>query len=206
MEKKKTAKKMTSKQEDIFEFIKDNIQTSGYPPTVREIGEKFNITVKGAYDHMKAIEKKGFIRTDKNKSRAINIVSQCEPAHADSLAVPLLGRIAAGAPIMAEENIDEYLSFPKSYFGSGQYFALNVKGDSMINCGILDGDIAILKKQETANNGDIIAALLEDEATLKKFKLVGNRVHLIPENDAYKPIITEKLSILGKLAGVFRRY
>ncbi len=198
-------KRLTEKQENIYEYIKDRINTTGYPPTVREIGDRFNITVKGAYDHVKAIEKKGFIKTEKNKSRAINIVEE-ECDSIDAVNIPLVGRIAAGAPIIADENIEEYLSFPKSMFGSGTFFALHVKGDSMAEGGIFDGDIAIIKKQESANNGEIVAALIEEEATLKRFKKAGNKVHLIPENDAYEPIITDNVTILGKLSGVFRKY
>ncbi len=206
MVKKITEKKLTVKQDDIFEFIKESIQTTGYPPTVREIGDRFGITVKGAYDHIKAIEKKGFIRTDKNKSRAINIIAQDGCIPIDAVMIPVVGRIAAGTPLLAEENIEEYLSFPKNYFKSGQHFVLNVRGDSMINAGIMDGDMAIIRKQETANNGDIVAAMLDDEATLKKFKLTGSKIHLIPENDDFKPIVTDNVVILGILSGVFRKY
>ena len=207
MVKKTGGKKLTTKQENIFNFIRDSIKSSGYPPTVREIGDQFNITVKGAYDHVKAIEKKGFIKTEKNKSRAIVILGEEDQNPVNAINIPVVGRIAAGSPILAEENIEEYLSFPSSMFGNGDYFALNVKGDSMMDGGIYDGDIAIIKKQSNANNGDIVAALLDDdEATLKTFKKQGNKVHLIPENKAYKPIISDNVSILGKLTGVFRKY
>ncbi len=207
MADKDGGKKLTAKQDNIFNFIKDNIRDTGFPPTVREIGDEFNITVKGAYDHVKAIEKKGFIRTEKNKSRAIIVVDQDDIVKTDAVNIPLLGRIAAGAPIFAEENIEEYLSFPRSMFGKGDFFALDVRGDSMIEGGILDGDIAIIRKQETATNGDIVAALVEDEeATLKRFKLTGKNVQLIPENSAYQPIVTKDVKILGILSGVFRKY
>ena len=198
-------KKLTEKQELIYSFIKDKIRDSGFPPTIREIGEKFNITVKGAYDHIKAIEKKGYIKTEQNKSRAILVLDD-EQIHAPSLAVPLVGRIAAGSPLLAQENIEEYLSFPQSAFGKGEFFALLVKGDSMINAGIFDGDTAIIKKQNTANNGDIVAALIDDEATLKRFKKENSTVKLIAENPAYKPIVPDNLMILGKLTAVFRTY
>ena len=202
------SKDLTDKQLMIFEFIKEKINDSGFPPTVREIGDRFGITVKGAYDHLKAIEKKGYIRTEQNKSRAIVILGDSDTAESasDGISIPLLGRIAAGSPILAEENIEDYLTFPESMFTNGEYFALNVKGDSMIEGGILDGDIAIIKKQNTANNGEIIAALLEDEATLKIFSKAGNAIKLVPMNSAYKPIECRDLSILGKLAAVFRRY
>ena len=199
-------KKLTEKQELIFDFIKDKIKDCGFPPTVREIGEKFEITVKGAYDHIKAIEKKGFIKTEQNKSRAIVVLGEecIEPVNA--INIPLVGRIAAGTPVLAEENIEEYLSFPKAMFGKGDYFALSVRGDSMIDGGIFDGDIAIIKQQNTANNGDIVAAMIDEEATLKKFNKTGNKIQLIAENPAYKPIVPDNLTILGKLSAVFRQY
>lgn len=197
---------LTEKQDKIFNFIKNEIRESGYPPTVREIGEEFGITVKGAYDHVKAIEKKGFIRTEQNKSRAIVITDQDDIIPTNAVNIPLIGRIAAGSPIIAEENIEEYLSFPTSMFGKGDHFALQIRGDSMIDGGIYDGDIAIIKKQNTANNGEIIAALLEEEATLKRFKKSGNKIQLIPENTAYKPIVVNDVTILGKLTAVFRKY
>lgn len=206
MTQKENQKELTTKQEKIFEFIKLKIKESGFPPTVREIGDKFNITVKGAYDHVKAIEKKGYIRTEQNKSRAIVVLDSEDEIPVDAINIPLLGRIAAGSPILAEENIEEYLSFPKTMFRSGEYFALHVKGDSMIEGGINDGDIAILKKQNTANNGDIIAALLTEEATLKRLKITGGRAQLMPENAAYQPIPADNASILGKLVALFRKY
>jgi repressor LexA len=203
---KENLKQLTVKQDKIYSFIKESIKNSGFPPTVREIGDKFSITVKGAYDHVKAIEKKGFIKTEQNKSRAIVVIGEEEEIPVDAINVPLLGRIAAGSPILAQENIEEYLSFPKSMFRSGDYFALHVKGDSMIEGGINDGDIAIIKKQNTCNNGDIVAALLSEEATLKRLKISGNKVMLMPENSAYEPIIAENVTIMGKLIALFRKY
>ncbi len=199
-------KKLTAKQQLIYDFIKEAIRESGFPPTVREIGEQFGITVKGAYDHMKAIEKKGFIRTEQNKSRAIVVLDTDDLIETNAVNIPLVGRIAAGTPILAEENIEEYLSFPSSMFSKGEYFALNVRGDSMIEGGINDGDIAIIKSQNTADNGDIIAALVDEEATLKKFQKEGKKVLLVPENSNYKPIVPDNLTILGKLSAIFRNY
>ena len=199
------AKDLTDKQLLILNFIKEMINNSGFPPTVREIGDEFGITVKGAYDHLKAIEKKGYIKTEHNKSRAMIIVDD-ESVKSEGLTVPLLGRIAAGSPILAEENIEDYLSFPKDMFRPGEYFAIKVKGDSMIDGGIYDGDIAVIKKQNTANNGDIVAALIEEEATLKEFHKTSDSVKLLPKNTKYKPIISRDVSIMGKLAAVFRTY
>jgi len=200
------AKDLTDKQQLILNFIKDSIIESGFPPTVREIGDRFGITVKGAYDHMKAIEKKGFIKTEHNKSRAIVIIEDELEIKSSGISIPLLGQIAAGSPILAEENIEDYLSFPEEMFSHGEYFALTVKGDSMIEGGIFDGDIAVIKKQNTANNGEIVAALIEDEATLKVFQKTSNSIKLIPKNSAYKPIECTDVAIMGKLSAIFRRY
>lgn len=200
-------KDLTEKQENIFEFIKEAIRESGFPPTVREIGDRFGITPKGAYDHLKAIEKKGFVRCAHNKSRAIELLAdRDEVVRIDAVNIPLVGRIAAGAPLLAEENIEDFLSFPAPAFSGGDFFALKVKGDSMIDEGIHDGDIAIIKKQSTAQNGDIVAALIEDEATLKIFKKAGGKINLIPANSAYRPIVVDAVEVLGRLAGVFRKY
>lgn len=202
------AKTLTEKQQLIFEFIKETINDSGYPPTVREIGDRFGITVKGAYDHLKAIEKKGYIETGQNKSRAIAIVGaeNNSTPREDSISIPLVGRIAAGVPILAQENIEDTIPFPAAMLGKGNFFALHVAGDSMIEAGINNGDIAIIKQQEVAENGEIVAALLEDEATLKEFKKGNDHVELIPHNKAYSPIKTREVTILGKLAAIFRQY
>lgn len=202
------SKLLTEKQQLILKFLKESILDSGYPPTVREIGDRFGITVKGAYDHLKAIEKKGFIKTEQNKSRAIIILDSDDSHEPQSrgVSIPLLGRIAAGMPVLAEENIETYLSFPEEMFGKGDFFALNVSGDSMIEGGIFDGDIAIIRKQNTANNGEIIAALIDDEATLKVFRKKSNTVELKPMNPSYSPIESRDVTILGRLAGVFRHY
>ena len=197
---------LTDKQNQIYEFIKEAIRNSGFPPTVREIGDEFGITVKGAYDHLKAIEKKGFIKTEQNKSRAIVITESLDVPPTDAVNIPLVGRIAAGVPILADENIEDYLSFPRALIGSGEYFALKVRGDSMEEGGIFDGDIAVIRKQETANDGDIVAALLEDEATLKRLKRAEKRILLVPENRRYQPIAASNVTILGKLKAVFRLY
>jgi len=200
-------KELTDKQQIILNYIREKINESGFPPTVREIGDRFGITVKGAYDHLKVIEKKGYIKTEQNKSRAIVILDDTDTSPSSGgISVPLLGRIAAGSPILAEENIEEYLTFPEGAFGSGDFFALNVSGDSMIEGGILDGDIAIIKKQNTANSGEIVAALLEDEATLKVFQKTSDQIRLLPQNQAYKPIEGKEFTILGKLAAIFRSY
>lgn len=204
---RKMKKKLTLKQQNIFNFIKEKIKESGFPPTVREIGDRFQITVKGAYDHLKAIEKKGFIKCEQNKSRAIEILRDRDEAlPVNAVNIPMVGRIAAGAPLLAEENVEDYLSFPKALFRGGEHFALKVKGDSMVEEGIQNGDIAIIKVQNSAQNGDIVAAMIDSEATLKTFKKSEGRIHLLPANPAYKPIVVDEVQILGRLAAVFRKY
>ncbi len=204
------ARALTAKQEAIFDYIRQSIKDCGFPPTVREIGDHFGITVKGAYDHIKAIEKKGCIKTEQGKSRAIVIVengSSDSDAGEDSIVnIPLLGRIAAGAPVIADENIEDYIKLSRSFLPGGDLFALHVRGDSMIEGGILDGDIAVIRKQNTADDGEIVAALIDEEATLKEIDLSGEKPVLLPMNRYYSPIIVENLIILGKLAAVIRSY
>ncbi len=202
-------KDLTEKQSSILEYIESYISGQGYPPTIREIGEQFSITAKGAYDHLKAIEKKGYIKCEKNRSRAIELLkSSSGSAPLDAAGVvniPLLGRVAAGMPIVAEENIEEYLAFPRVMVPENGVFALRVAGDSMKDAGIFDGDIAVIQKQETARDGEIVVALIEDEATLKYFHREKKRIRLQPANKAYKPIYASEPAILGKLVGIYRQ-
>ncbi|MCS7205733.1 MAG: transcriptional repressor LexA [Leptospiraceae bacterium] len=200
-------KDLTQKQKQILEFITRYTKEKNYPPSIREIAEHFKITPKGAYDHLKAIEKKGFIKTEKNRSRAIEIVKSQEQQ--EFIKIPLLGRIAAGAPILAEENIEDYLTFPRAILPANsekEIFALRVTGDSMIDAKIHDGDIAIIRKTSIAENGDIVVALIGDEATLKYFYKEKDHVRLEPANPKYKPIITKEVIILGKMIGLYKRF
>jgi len=200
-------KELTKRQNEVFQYIKNSINEFGYPPTVREIGDNFNITVKGAYDHLKAVEKKGYIKTFENKSRAIVIVEDKESKiEENGLKIPLVGRIAAGAPILAEENIEDYLTFPKNMFKSAQYFAVTVHGDSMVEGGIYDGDIAVIKQQNHAENGEIVAALIDESATLKKIKFENDGIYLEPQNAAYSKFKVENVEIMGVLTNLFRTY
>ena len=202
-------KDLTQKQKQILEFITNFVKEKNYPPSIREIADHFQITPKGAYDHLKAIEKKGFIKTEKNRSRAIELVKTNTDVDFDMIKIPLVGRVAAGAPILAEENIEEYLTFPRSMIPANSerdIFALRVTGDSMIDAKINDGDIAIIKKTSTAENGDIVVALIDDEATLKYFYKEKDHIRLEPANSKYKPIITNNAIIIGKLIGLYRRF
>ncbi len=197
-------KGLTKRQSEILEYLKDFIDENRYPPAIREVAANFSISVKGAYDHIKALEKKNVITCNNNTSRSIGIVNERED---NSISVPLLGNIAAGSPIMAEENFDGFITISKDLIKkTGTHFALNVQGDSMINAGILPGDIAVFQQQQTANNGTIVAAMLDDAVTLKRFYKESNRVKLKAENDLYSPIYTQSVSILGKLVTIIRTY
>lgn len=203
-------RELTEKQVAILKYIEGYIRDQGYPPTIREIGEQFEITAKGAYDHLKAIEKKGFIKCEKNRSRAIELLKTSEGGQpipsGQVVSVPMVGRVAAGMPILADENVDEYLAFPRSMVPEEGIFALRVAGDSMKDAGIYDGDIAVIHKQDQAQNGDIVVALLEDEATLKYFYKEKKKVRLQPANKAYKPIMTQNVAVIGKLVGLYRQF
>ena len=201
-------KGLTLKQQKIYSYLEKYTMDQGYPPTVREIGNSFGITAKGAYDHLKALEKKGYIKCEKNRSRAIELLKPLDNsllAKGDMIRIPLVGKVAAGTPLLAEEHIEEYLNFPRSAVQGESLFALKVAGDSMKDAGILNGDIAIIKKQESVQDGEIAVALIEDEATLKYFRReTSGKVRLDPANETYRPIYPESLTILGKLTGVFR--
>ncbi len=196
-------KGLTKRQSEILEYLKDFIEINKYPPAIREVATHFEISVKGAYDHIKALEKKNAITCNNNTSRSIGIVNERED---HSISVPLLGRIAAGGPIMIEENFDGFITVSKDLLKNGNHFALNVVGDSMIEAGILPGDIAVFTQQQTVNNGTIVAAMLEDSVTLKRFYKESNRVKLQAENKDYSPIYTQNVSIIGKLVTIIRTY
>ena len=199
-------KPLTKKQDRIFEFIRKHVQNTGYPPTVREIGTNFRISEKGAYDHLNAIEKKGYIRRMPKKPRAIEIlefVPQKLPQTA--VEVPIVGRVAAGEPILASENVEGTLPVPREVVKEDTCFALRVNGKSMIEAGIFEGDLVIVRSQNYADTGDIVVALLDEEATVKRFFRDGNRIRLQPENSVMAPIIVDDAQILGKVVGLFRR-
>lgn len=199
---------LTERQEAILGFIIDMIQTQGFPPTLREIGRSFGIrSTKGVNDHLRALEKKGKIRRHADLSRGIEVVGQLTTRHGDVEAVPLVGRIAAGSPVLASENIEGTFSIDRSLLRGGE-FMLSVQGNSMVGAHICDGDYILVRSQETAEEGEIVAALVEDEATVKRFFREGDKVRLEPENEAMAPIIvdpcTTNVRILGKVVGVFR--
>ena len=218
---------LTEKQAKILQFVEEHIDKVGFPPTVRQAADFFSISAKAAHDHLRAVAKKGYIRLFPGSARGIEVIKSNNkqqesqsPATSmseilqESAVVPLIGSIAAGVPILAEENVEKQLTFPKAFLPSaGNMFALRVKGDSMEKAGILDGDIAVLKQVSDATSeikkGDIVAALIDGEATLKRFEKTGSNVILHPENDSYQPIKVsskDNLSIVGKLVGVYRKY
>ncbi len=201
-------KELTDKQELVLKFITSVIRNRGLPPTIREIGDEFEITAKGAYDHLKAIEKKGYLKTSKNQSRAIELLrhSAEDGIPVRAMSIPLLGRVAAGLPIFAEENIEEYIPITDKLAKKGAMFALKVIGESMIGDGINDGDIAIIQKKEVARDGEIVVALIENEATLKTYFKDSDSIRLEASNPKFKTIKVKKVSIVGKLVGIYRYY
>ncbi len=200
-------KGLTQRQREVFDFIRGFIRANRYPPTIREIATNFQFSVKGSYDHLKALEKKGFLRCHENRSRAIEITGEPEEEKESRLSsVPLLGNVAAGKPLFAEENLQGYVQVPAENIPGGSHFALQVKGDSMRDAGIMDGDVVVVAHQNTADNGDIVVAMVDEAVTLKRFYVEKNRVKLKAENPKYPPIFTQNVRILGKLAFLMRRY
>lgn len=199
-------KGLTKKQREVLDFISAFIRGHKYPPTIREIADNFNITAKGGYDHIKALEKKKYLRCLMNRSRTIEVLSPSNAYTEGIQAIPLLGTVAAGRPLFVEENFDGSVDLPEKYLGKGKYFALKVRGESMIDAGILEGDTAIVRHQNTADNGDIVVALVDEAVTLKRFFLEKNRVMLKAENAAFPPIFTQNVRILGKLTFLIRNY
>ena len=199
-------KAITGRQSEVLDCIKAFISEHHFPPTIREISESFSISVKGAYDHVKALEKKGFLRIDNNRSRTIEVVGQDDDEDEQVREVPILGNVAAGLPLLAEENLEGTIRMPSEQLGSGSHFALHVRGDSMRNAGIMDGDLAVFRQQPVAENGDIVVAMVEEAVTLKRFYREKNRVRLQAENPAYPPIFTQNVRVLGKLAHLIRSY
>jgi repressor LexA len=198
---------LTPRQKRIYDFLSNAIREKGYAPSIPEIGQRFKITsTRGVFDHLKALEKKGYIK--RIGKRAIEIVSPTgRSALPEAVEIPILGRIRAGAPILAEENIEGFMAVANEIARGKEAFALKVKGDSMIDDGIFDGDYVIIRRQETAENGDIVCALIGNEATLKRFQRTGSEVVLKPANPKYEPIIVSKgeFRVLGKATGVIRK-
>jgi repressor LexA len=218
---------LTPRQTKVLATIKEAIEKRGYPPSMREIGEAVGLTSSSSVAHqLKTLEEKGFLKRDPNRPRALEVflpevmaarrsISSADETSYDETGigdtmpaasyVPVLGRIAAGGPILAEENLQEVFPLPKSLVGDGTLFLLEVSGDSMVDAAICDGDYVVIRQEQTASNGDIVAALIDGEATVKTFKRTGNQVWLMPHNPAYDPIDGNNATILGKVTAVLRR-
>lgn len=220
--------KLTKKQQTVLKCIEDCIAEKGYGPTVREICQELGLSSPSTvHVHLSSLEKKGYIKRDPMKSRSITLAASDEeafeqegdsglvklnendqviyPSFSKIVNIPLVGNVAAGSPILAEENITDVLSLPVDIVGDAASFMLSVRGDSMVECGINDGDYVVVKSQPTANNGDIVVALIDDGATVKRFYRESDHIRLQPENSSMEPIITRDCSIAGKVVAVFRR-
>ncbi len=198
--------KISDKQKEILEFIKNEILNKGYPPTVRDICEAVHLkSTSSVHSHLETLEKNGYIRRDPTKPRAIEIIDDnFNLTRREVVNVPMVGQVAAGEPILAVQNIESYFPIPTEFMPNEESFMLKVKGESMINAGIFNGDNVLVMKQSTANNGDIVVALVDDSATVKTFYKENGHIRLQPENDTMDPIIVNNCSILGKVFGVFR--
>ena len=193
---------LSKMQQKIYEYIASCIREQGYPPSVREIGEAVGLkSPSTVHFHLKHLEEAGVIEKGAGKGRAITLT---EPSTQEDR-VPIVGNVAAGSPILAEECIEDYLTFDTGG-RAGEYFALRVRGESMLNAGILPGDLVVVRRQQVANNGEIVVAMIDDEATVKRFSRQNGHIWLLPENDAYSPIDGTYAQILGKVAAVVRRY
>jgi repressor LexA len=198
--------KLTKRQQEIFEFIKQYSGRHGYPPTVRDIGKAIGLTSSSTvHAHLANLEKLGLVRRDPTKPRALELLGEAARKITGPSGLPLVGRVAAGSPILAEENIEDYVEVPPIAGGEDGEYVLRVAGDSMIDAGILDGDYVIVHRQETADNGEIVVALVGEEATVKRYFVESDHIRLQPENSSMEPIRTRDVAVLGKVVGVCRR-
>ena len=200
--------KISSKQKEILEFMKNEILSKGYPPAVREICEAVDLrSTSSVHAHLETLEKNGYIRRDPAKPRAIEIVDDnFNLTRREIVNVPIVGTVTAGQPILAVENIESYFPIPMEYMPNVETFMLKVKGDSMINAGIFDGDSILVQKQSHAKNGDFVVALIDDSVTVKTFYKEKEYYRLQPENDSFEPIIVNELIILGKVVAMMRYF
>lgn len=198
--------KISKKQLEILEYIKSEILRIGYPPAVREICEAVNLkSTSSVHSHLETLEKNGYIRRDPTKPRAIEIIDDTfNLTRREMVNVPIVGQVAAGEPILAEQNITNYFPIPIEFMPNNETFLLTVKGESMINAGILDGDMVLVESTSVASNGEMVVALVDDSATVKTFYKEEGIYRLQPENDTMEPIIVSEVEILGKVIGVFR--
>jgi repressor LexA len=220
LDQAQSSQELTKRQREILEFIQVYLDDNGYPPTVRDIGGAVGLTSSSTvHAHLSNLEKAGAIRRDPTKPRALEIlekagsrvknatrqVSERVGEAVSGAGLPLLGAVAAGGPILAEENIEEYIDIPRIAGGNDADFVLSVRGDSMMKAGILDGDFVVVKSAQTARDGEIVVAMIENEATVKRFFREADHIRLQPENDAYEPIRSPDAAVIGSVVGVFRR-
>jgi repressor LexA len=198
---------LTKRQREIFEFVKQYLGKYGYPPTVREIGKAVGLhSSSTVHAHLANLEKAGVLRRDPTKPRAIELlIDKAKKAVMPATGLPLLGQVAAGSPILADENVEEYIEIPDVIGGEDGDYILKVRGDSMIKAGIFDGDYVVVRQTEVARDGEIVVALIEDEATVKRYYREADRIRLQPENDDMDPIYSSEVQILGRVIGVFRK-
>ncbi|KUK83824.1 MAG: LexA repressor [Pelotomaculum thermopropionicum] len=198
---------LTPKQAAILEVIKKNIRQKGYPPSVREIGKAVGLSSSSTvHGYLRKLEEKGYIRRDATKPRAMEVLDDLAKEKTEYINVPLLGRVAAGMPLLAVENKEDVFPLPLHFTGTGDFFMLTVRGDSMIEAGILNGDMVVVRRQNDADNGEIVVALMEEEATVKRLFKEDRRVRLQPENKLMDPIYTTDAQILGKVVGLVRKF
>jgi repressor LexA len=198
---------LTPRQAQILEYIQREVRSKNYPPSVREIGEAVGLSSSSTvHAHLAKLESKGYIRRDPTKPRAIELLDDDHsPAFIhDVVNVPVVGQVTAGEPILAQQNIEDYFPLPKQMVHRDTVFLLKVRGDSMVNAGIMDGDYVIVRQQASANNGEIVVAMLEEEATVKRYFRESDHIRLQPENDLYEPLRSPHISVVGKVIGVFR--
>jgi repressor LexA len=201
-------KELTKRQKEVLSFIANHINKHSYPPTIREIAEHFTISVKGAYDHVAALKKKNCLKQDGNRSRTMVLTESIDDEDSKLLSkIPIVGTVAAGVPILSEENWEGTLTMHKPSLKKNRvYFAVKVRGDSMQDAGIMDGDMAVIEKQSAAKNGEIVVAVVDEAVTLKRFFKESSRIRLQAENPDYKPIYCQDVRILGRLAQIIRQY
>jgi repressor LexA len=200
-------KELTARQKEVLSFIASYLKKNSYPPTIREVADHYSISVKGAHDHITALRKKGYLKQVDKRPRTMGLIHTSPEDSADMVRVPLLGSVAAGVPILAEENFDGNVIIHRSQLKKNKkYFALRVKGDSMSGAGILEGDTAIIEKAHTVRNGEIAVAVIDEAVALKRFYRESTRVKLQSENPAYKAIYSQDVKILGRLSGIIRHY
>ncbi|MBQ9495908.1 MAG: repressor LexA [Treponema sp.] len=202
-------RKITERQQEVLTFISNYSENNCYPPTVREISGHFGISVRAVQDHIAALQKKGFLTLCEKRPRSIRVIEDGKPRGSRPFfsKVPLLGTVAAGKPLLSEENFDGYINLTEPFVRPDKkYFALRVRGQSMINAGILEGDLAIVEQQQTAENGQIVVAVIDDAITIKRYYKEATRVRLQPENPAFKAIYSQDVRIVGVLSNIVRTY